>query len=115
MYLKNFNTKKISNFFITTNFGTVFKNKKESIALLENCYVCDDPFSAVKSYNYLVLGANCFTCNQMCCMSNECSIFYYKKRFCLKCAEVNLKMEKEEFPVELKNELVKLINSKNDE
>ena len=90
------------------------KNKKESIVLLEKCYVCDDPFSSVKSSSYLVLGANCFTCKQMTCMSNECSIFYYNKRFCQKCAAIHLENEEQgnnEFPVELKSEIIKLISS----
>ena len=86
------------------------QNKKESIVLLEKCYICDDPFAEVKSYNYLVLGANCFTCKQMACMSNECSVFYYKKRFCLKCVAQHLEDDQEEFPTELKSELVKIIN-----
>ena len=92
------------------------KNKKESIALLEKCYVCDDPFSTVKSSSYLVLGANCFTCKLMTCMSNECSVFYYNKRFCLKCASTHLEEDSKnndacEFPVELKNEILKLISN----
>jgi hypothetical protein len=86
------------------------KNKKESIVLLEKCYVCDDPFSNLKSYNYLVLGGTCFTCSQMVCMSNECSVFYYKKRFCLKCAANHLETDKDEFPIELKKELIKIIS-----
>ncbi len=92
------------------------KNKKESIVLLEKCYITDDPFSTLKSYNYLILGGNCSTCNQMVCMSNECSFFYYKKRFCLKCASKHLENDDGEFPDELKIELNKVLNrSKTDE
>ena len=77
---------------------------KDSIILLENAYICDDPFSDLK-INYLILGSNCFECKKMICLSLECSIFYYNKRFCIQCALNNL----QEFPLEIKKELQKYI------
>jgi hypothetical protein len=88
-------------------------NRKENIILLEKCYVCDDPFAQNKYSNYLILGSNCVTCNKMVCVSSECSIFYYKKRFCIKCASQYLNNDSaDEFPIEIKAELLKLLNSK---
>ena len=78
------------------------KSKGDEIVLLENSYLCDDPFSDLKM-NYLILGSNCFECKKMICSSVDCSIFYYNKRFCLKCCLNNL----DEFPIEIKNELKK--------
>lgn len=77
--------------------------KKENIILLEKSYVSDDPFSELKSANYLVLGSNCNVCNQMVCVSNECSFFYFKRRFCFKCATQYM----DEFPLEIKTEINK--------
>ena len=77
-----------------------FKKSKDNVTLLENSYICDDPFSDLKM-NYLILGAKCTECKKMICQSNECSIFYYNKRFCIKCALLNL----DEFPNEIKTEL----------
>lgn len=79
-------------------------NVKDTIVLLENAYVCDDPFSDTKT-SYLILGSKCYICKQMICISNECSLFYYNKRFCIKCAVQNIN----EFPNELKLELNKQI------
>ena len=94
------------------------KLKKESIVLLENSYVCDDPFSVLKSSNYLVLGADCSVCKKMVCVDSQCSFFYYKKRFCLNCAKVYANEENEsaqEFPLELRNEIVKIISAKSND
>jgi hypothetical protein len=78
------------------------KAGSDTIILLENSYICDDPFSDLKM-NYLILGSNCNECKNMICLSGQCSIFYYNKRFCIKCALNNL----DEFPLEIKNELKK--------
>ncbi len=78
------------------------KTSKDSLILLENCYICDDPFSDLRT-NYLILGSNCIECKNMICLNSDCSIFYYNKRFCIKCAIKNL----DEFPNEIKNELKK--------
>ena len=87
------------------------QTKKENLILIEKSYICDDPFSELKSINYLILGANCFECNQMVCVNNECSFFYYNKRFCIKCAKDYLQddQKRSQFPVELINEIKKII------
>ena len=83
--------------------------KKEELILLEKAYVSDDPFSELKSNNFLILGAQCHVCAKMVCVGNDCSLFYYNKRFCVKCTS-----EIDEFPNEIKSELLKIIeNSKN--
>ena len=88
---------------------TQSSNKRESLILMENAYVCDDPFSELKSANFLILGSNCSQCQKMVCMSNECSFFYFKKRFCLRCARDY--MSTDEFPAEIKSELGKYIRN----
>ena len=81
--------------------------KRESVILLEPCYVTDDPFSFQNSNNYLILGADCSICGQMTCVSNRCSFFYYRKRFCFKCA--SQPGYQNEFPEEIKIEIEKFI------
>lgn len=88
---------------------TTTSQKKENLILLEKSYVCDDPFSELRSANYLVIGSNCNVCNQMVCVSGECSFFYFKKRFCFKCATQYL----DEFPLELKAEINKFNEKQN--
>jgi len=83
-------------------------SKKESIILFEDSYVCDDPFSELKANNYLVIGSKCNVCNKMVCVSAECSFFYFKKRFCFKCATEFAETEME-FPIEIRNEIKKYI------
>lgn len=86
--------------------------KRENLILLEKCYVCDDPFSQLRSSNYLILGSLCSQCHQMVCVSGECSFFYYNKRFCMKCAKSLLQTDYHvEFPAELKAEIVKALSS----
>lgn len=78
--------------------------KRETIILLEDSFVCDDPFSQMKASNYLILGSLCSLCNKMVCSnSTDCSLFYFKKRFCLDCAKQNMI----EFPVEIQLEISK--------
>lgn len=79
--------------------------KKENVILLEKCFVCDDPFSQTKASNYLILGAKCFHCDKMVCVGSECSIFYYKKRFCVNCVKLNM----DQFPKEIITEILKLL------
>lgn len=81
--------------------------RKEDIQLLEKCFVCDDPFLESRSANFLILGSRCFNCKSMICVRSKCSVFYYTKRFCIKCAQDNL----DSFPKEIQAELVKNINS----
>jgi hypothetical protein len=88
---------------------SVSSNKRENLILMENTYVCDDPFSELKSANFLILGSNCSQCHQMVCMSNECSFFYFKKRFCLRCARDY--MSTEEFSAEINSEIGKYIRN----
>ena len=88
--------------------------KKENIILMEKCFVSDDPFSELKSANFLVLGSRCSVCQQMVCPQIECSFFYYNKRFCLTCASIYIRdTSNDEFPLELKSELIKIINNNN--
>ena len=95
----------------TTTSKTVQQNpKKETIILIEPAYVCDDPFSELKSNNYLILGAKCNICNKMTCVSSECSVFYFKKRFCFKCAA---QCDQNEFPSEIQIEIKKYLDKQN--
>ena len=88
--------------------------RRETMILLENAFVTDDPFSELKSNNFLILGAKCHICDKMVCVASECSLFYYNKRFCIKCATESLTTD--EFPTEIKTELIKIIqNSKSDQ
>lgn len=100
--------------FLLKNESTQEKlpQRKENIILFEKSFVCDDPFSSLKSSNFLILGALCSQCDKMVCMSNECSFFYYNKRFCLSCAKIYMGPDTEEFPVELKTEISKILASK---
>ena len=83
------------------------KTSKDKLILFEDCYICDDPFTDSKSRNFLILGSDCSICKKKVCVSSECSIFYYTKRFCIKCA-----LEKiDEFPNEIKLELEKIKES----
>ncbi|RNA13466.1 cysteine-rich DPF motif domain-containing 1 [Brachionus plicatilis] len=78
--------------------------KRELVILIEDSFVCDDPFSQMKSSNYLILGSLCSQCQKMVCSnSSDCSLFYYKKRFCIDCAKKNLN----EFPAEVQIEISK--------
>ena len=93
---------------------------KEDVVLLEKCYVCDDPFDELRAFNYLVLGATCHVCERMVCVDNECSLFYYDKRFCLNCARPYAMLDKSsanddniEFPHEIVNELRRIMQKKN--
>jgi hypothetical protein len=96
-----------------TQLANIFNKKRETVILLEKCYICDDPFNQLKSANYLILGSNCSVCDRMVCVSSECSFFYYKRRFCLKCASAFIQdTDSNEFPAELKSELIKSISNK---
>ena len=75
---------------------------KEKFVLFEKSYICNDPFSEIKSNNFLILGANCCICNKRVCVSDECSFFYFSKRFCLKCAS-NTEIDSGEFPTEIQD------------
>lgn len=98
----------------TSNKSQTNQLNKEQIILMEKCYICDDPFTPTnKLASYFILGANCHLCNRMVCLGAECSFFYYKKRFCLQCAQKYL--DTNEFPVELKAEIIKLLKSKSDD
>lgn len=80
------------------------QSRKEDLTLLEKCFVCDDPFVESKQRNFLILGSRCSQCQAMVCVSSRCSLFYYTKRFCMKCAKLNI----DEFPAEIKAELIKI-------
>ena len=77
----------------------------ESLVLLEDAYVCDDPFGEPKAANYLVLGANCCSCSRMVCVNAQCSLFYYTRRFCGACAERVAQAHPDEFPAEIRREI----------
>lgn len=79
------------------------------LTLKEDSYCCDNPFVERRDANFLVLGSDCFACKQMVCISIECSLFYYDKRFCLKCAEKCL-LEDNDVAQELKNDIRKVLN-----
>jgi hypothetical protein len=92
--------------------ANIFSKKRETVILMEKCFICDDPFSQLKAANYLILGSKCSVCSHLVCMSSECSFFYYKRRFCLKCASAFIQdTDSNEFPIELKSELIKLISN----
>lgn len=90
--------------------------QSESIDLIENCYVCDDPFDGHNSRSsFLVLGANCTICNRMVCVGPKCSFFYYTRRFCFRCASSADKVDKQaEFPLEIRTEIHKYIEELKD-
>ncbi|KAF7629257.1 C6_DPF domain-containing protein [Meloidogyne graminicola] len=46
--------------------------------------------------DFLILGSNCFICNQQICVDEECSLFY-KNTYCLNC----IWREQNSFPGEL--------------
>lgn len=79
-------------------------SKSEDIVLLEKSFISDDPFDVQNNTSFLILGSMCNICNQMVCNSNSCSFFYFKKRFCFKCA-VNIDLN--EFPKEIQMEIKK--------
>lgn len=84
--------------------------KRETIILLEDSFVCDDPFSQMKASNYLILGSLCSLCNKMVCSnSTDCSFFYFKKRFCLDCGKQNMI----DFPAEVQIEISKKTSQQN--
>jgi hypothetical protein len=91
-----------------TSYQSTSTTAKEQIVLLENCYTCRDPFEysgagGQSRCKYLQLGSNCCNCANKICMGPDCSLFYYKKRFCIKCA---LSIQTE-FPAEIQIELKK--------
>lgn len=96
----------------SSSSSSALNNKKENIILLEKCFVCDDPFTQRKFKNYLILGSKCSSCDKMVCAGNDCSIFYYTKRFCIKCSQQYLTSDTyaNEFPKELKAELAKSLS-----
>ena len=99
----------------TTKEKQKHSRKHESIELIENCYVCDDPFDGHNRASYLVLGSNCNVCNKMVCVGTQCSFFYYTKRFCFVCASSEEKVGRHgEFPAEINNEIDKYIQSVKD-
>jgi hypothetical protein len=85
--------------------------KRDNLTLLEKAYICDDPFSEIRTNNYLILGAKCSSCHKMVCVDSECSIFYYTKRFCLACCK---NISKSEFPLEINEEIEKILNKQVD-
>ena len=93
---------------IERHFSSSSKRADEFV-LMEKSYVCDDPFSEPKPTNFLVLGSDCFACKRQVCVRAECSVFYYNKRFCLKCAESEVASGSGEFPTEVVNEINKMV------
>lgn len=71
-----------------------YKGKKppftKKISFREDSYVMKDPFSPPNKNQLLLLGSDCSLCNIPVCQSPDCSIFY-TRRFCISCAEENLK------------------------
>ena len=87
---------------------THHQRRLNELTLKEDSYCCDNPFVERRDTNFLVLGSDCCSCKQMVCISNECSLFYYDKRFCIKCAEKCL-LDDKEVPQELKNDIKKML------
>lgn len=84
----------------------------KNINFTEDCYVMKDPFcpppgpDTKKSFTeyFLVLGADCSSCDKTVCRGVECS-FFYGTTFCLNCAQVRIK----EFPLEIQSKIRKQI------
>lgn len=69
----------------------------------EDCYVMCDPFQSQSMGSFLLLGSSCTACGRVVCQATSCSIFY-TKRFCVSCAEANLR----EFPAEMQQRITKV-------
>lgn len=84
----------------------------KKINFLEECYVMQDPFSPPpgklsdksNSEYFIVLGADCSSCQKVVCAASTCSIFY-AKTFCLQCAYRLVK----DFPLEIQSKIRKLV------
>jgi len=90
-------------------FGSKPPFVKKCLEFREDCYVMLDPFSPYnpkKANNFLVLGAECSSCNSTVCV--ECSIFF-TKRFCIKCAQYDIN----EFPQDVQSRIVKIAETLN--
>ena len=83
-------------------------SKSEDIVLIEKSFICDDPFDVQDNKSFLILGSLCNKCDQMVCNGNTCSFFYFKKRFCFKCAVI---INPTEFPKEIQLEIKKYLNN----
>ncbi|KAI5741788.1 hypothetical protein M8J76_017087 [Diaphorina citri] len=59
------------------------------IVLLENAYICKDPFTIPQKKQVLILGSKCSVCEIDVCVSPKCSLFF-SKRFCKHCAFKNM-------------------------
>ncbi|XP_052059916.1 cysteine-rich DPF motif domain-containing protein 1-like [Mytilus californianus] len=73
-------------------------NFAKNIILMEDSYLCKDPFST--EGGFITLGSHCSMCQLSVCCSMECSLFY-TKRFCIDC--VKSKIGK--FPQEIQQEI----------
>ncbi len=104
-----FGTKPLERHYSSATSTNQQQKQKETLILFESAYICDDPFSELKSNNYLVLGAKCNICNKQVCVSSECSFIYFNKRFCFKCAT----QYENEFTNEIKLEINKYIERNN--
>lgn len=84
----------------------------KKINFLEECYVMQDPFSPPpgklsdksNSEYFIVLGADCSSCQKVVCAASTCSIFY-AKTVCLQCAYRLVK----DFPLEIQSKIRKLV------
>uniref|UniRef100_A0A914LLS1 Cysteine-rich DPF motif domain-containing protein 1 n=1 Tax=Meloidogyne incognita TaxID=6306 RepID=A0A914LLS1_MELIC len=81
------------------------KLELEKAGCKEECFYMRNPFEppdfhkSQRDYaidDFLVIGANCYICNQQICVDEECSLFY-KNTYCLNCVW----REKHSFPAEL--------------
>lgn len=73
--------------------------------LLEEAYVIEDPFTAPKQNEILILGSHCIKCQKTVCKDTECS-FYFNGTFCIPCA----KLDSKTFPRSVQEKLNKIVS-----
>lgn len=59
----------------------------KNFKLSEDSYLIEDPFTAPKQGEILIIGAHCIVCNKMVCKDTPCSL-YYHGTYCFDCAKV---------------------------
>ncbi|XP_013399603.1 cysteine-rich DPF motif domain-containing protein 1-like [Lingula anatina] len=78
----------------------------DTLLLLEEAYIMNDPFAENRRGKFIILGSHCSVCSKSVCIAQGCSIFY-TKRFCIDCVIKNLS----EFPTEVQEEAQKRVQN----
>lgn len=77
------------------------------VKMLEDSYIMEDPYFPPGKNEFIILGADCFICNNSVCKSPECS-FFYLKTYCMNCLKENISY----FPEIVQLKVSKIIKSK---